>query len=79
MRSTVNSEISTDAVAAPANACHAGTPQIMSGGAMRIVRATVQPISANPEPFFRSNMPAADLYVGSVGSDAEPKRAAIGR
>lgn len=79
MRSTVKSEINTDAVAAPANACHAGTPHSMSGGAIRIVRATVQPINARPEPFFRSSTLAAVLYVGSAGSDAAPKRAAIGR
>jgi len=77
MRSTVNRLISTDAAVAPAQACHAGTPNSIIGGAIISVRATVQPTSAMPEPFLRSSNAAEVLYVGSAVSDAAPKSRAI--
>jgi hypothetical protein len=55
----VNTLISPDARAAPANACLAGIPTTIIGGPISIVRATVQPASLQPDPFFRSKTLAA--------------------
>lgn len=59
MRSNVNNEIRTLDAAAPANACHVETPNSIMGGAIKSVRATVQPINRNPDPFFFSSTFAA--------------------
>jgi hypothetical protein len=59
MRSNVKIEIRPDAIAAPANACLADTPTIIIGGAIMIVRATVQPASRIPLPLSRSSTWAA--------------------
>jgi hypothetical protein len=58
MRISVNMLMNADASAAPRSAfCH-GTPTTMNGGAMRSVRAIVQPRSRVPLPFFFSRTSA---------------------
>lgn len=70
IRSSVNVLISIDDSAAPWMACFQGTPTNTIGGAISAIRRTVQPASAQPDPFSRSRMPATVRYVGSLGATA---------
>lgn len=58
-RNTVKIEIIALASAAPANACLAGMPTSIIGGAISTVRATVQPARRMPDPLSRSRTFAA--------------------
>ncbi len=58
MRSKVKVLIRTEANAAPMKAFFVSTPTAIIGGAINIVRRTVQPISATPEPFCFSRTAA---------------------
>lgn len=61
MRSKVNTLMSPEAKAAPMKAFLVSTPTIIIGGAIKNVRAMVQPKRARPEPFCFSSTRAAVL------------------